>query len=282
MSKKVIIILALSLLLPAVGCVTTEDFARQNQRLNQLQQEVQSLKKALQVKDMETERLLGQTRGTLPELNLRVDQLQAEVQKIVDAVELAEQQAGGTDTGSLGLRIQLDHIRARLDRLEAALKLPRLDVKVIQEAQQAEQALSEHIRGPGEEVGESQPVGPEQDAYQTALKTFKAKSYPEAQKQFEAFLAQYPDSGDADSAKFFIGECLYYEKNYEEAILAYQKVIDGHPKSQKVPTALLKQALAFLNIGDNTSGKLLLQKLVKEYKGSQAAEVAAKKLRTLK
>ena len=70
-------------------------------------------------------------------------------------------------------------------------------------------------------------------------------------------------------------------KQYEQAILAYQEVIKKYPKENKVPNAMLRQSVAFLEIKDETSSKLLLKKLIKEYPSSSEAEIAKTKLKQL-
>ena len=71
-------------------------------------------------------------------------------------------------------------------------------------------------------------------------------------------------------------------KQYEKAILAFQEVIKKYPRGNKVPNALLRQAMAFLEIKDTTSSKLLLRKIIKNYPRSSEAEIARRKLATLK
>jgi TolA-binding protein len=71
-------------------------------------------------------------------------------------------------------------------------------------------------------------------------------------------------------------------KQYEQAILAYQEVIKNYPKGNKVPSALLRQGFAFLEIKDQTSAKLLLNRVVKNHPNSSEAKIAQKKLETLK
>ena len=289
MKKKYALLALFVFVMAGAGCITTQDYNQQSQRLNMLQEEVRDLKKSLQAKEMETDRLLGQARGTMPELNLRVDRLQQEVQRLVDAIEIAEQRGGGA--GTLTLKNQLDHMRARLDRLEAQLKLPPLDFKVIEDANQAEQELQDRIHiGDGSEpaavAGEDQPaegpMNPEQTAFNAAKESFTNKNYTDSLQLFQTFLRDYPKSEFAASAQFYVGESLYGQQKYEEAILAYQEVIKNYPKSSKLPTALLKQALSFMSIGDETSGKLLLQKVIREHPKSYAAGVAKKRLDAMK
>ncbi|MBW2625665.1 MAG: tetratricopeptide repeat protein, partial [Deltaproteobacteria bacterium] len=62
------------------------------------------------------------------------------------------------------------------------------------------------------------------------------------------------------------------------AIGAYEKTIKDYPKSDKVSSALLKQGMAFLELGDKTGGKILLKKVVKGYPQSNQAKIARSKL----
>ena len=59
-------------------------------------------------------------------------------------------------------------------------------------------------------------------------------------------------------------------------------MIEKYPKGNKAPAALLKQGLAFSNIGDTANAKLILQELSRKYPKSNEARVAAEKLKTLK
>jgi TolA-binding protein len=71
-------------------------------------------------------------------------------------------------------------------------------------------------------------------------------------------------------------------KQYEQAILAFQKVIKQYPRGNKVPNALLRQALAFDELNDKTSAKLLLRKLINQYPKTNEAKIAENKLKTMK
>jgi TolA-binding protein len=64
--------------------------------------------------------------------------------------------------------------------------------------------------------------------------------------------------------------------------LEYEKVIKNYPQANKVPSALLKQGFAFLNIGDKSSAKLLLEQVVKDYPATNQARIAKAKLAKIK
>jgi tol-pal system protein YbgF len=118
--------------------------------------------------------------------------------------------------------------------------------------------------------------------YDMAKERFDQGEYENARELFRSFLKEYPKSEMADSAQFWLGEIYYHEKWYEKAILEYQKVIEGYPKGKKTPTALLKQGLAFLNLGDNANAGLILKELIRKFPDSNEANVAKNKLKTLK
>lgn len=260
------------------GCVMPKDFKAQTQRIDNLQLEVQDLKDSMKVRQMEMDRLLGQTRGSLPEMRLEMDNMRTELQRLTNAIEVTEKRGVLPGGETLTLKNQIDYIGARLDRLEARLRLSPLSYKVIEDAA-VEEAAEE--AGPNIEVREGEPDADE-IGYGEAKDLFKNKDYPGALDKFRTFLTEFPESKYAASAQFYVGECLYNQQQYEEAILEYQKVIKEYPKSSKVPTSLLKQGFSFLAIGDNTSAKLLLQKVVRNHRKSYAAGIAREKLKTIK
>ncbi|MBN1365115.1 MAG: tol-pal system protein YbgF [Syntrophaceae bacterium] len=119
-------------------------------------------------------------------------------------------------------------------------------------------------------------------AYSAAYQTFQEGFYSKARTEFQNFLAAYPDNEYSDNAQFWIGECYFFEKKYESAILEYEKVTKNYPNGNKVPYALLKQGLSFLKLGDKISAKLLLQEVIKNYPNTSQARIARSNLQEIK
>ncbi|HQL00210.1 MAG TPA: tol-pal system protein YbgF [Smithellaceae bacterium] len=118
--------------------------------------------------------------------------------------------------------------------------------------------------------------------YASAYQLFQEGQYGKAREAFVQFLAEHPKSEYSDNAQFWIGECYFFEKKYEQAILEYDKVTKNYPGGNKVSYALLKQGLSFLNLGDKTSAKLLLQQVIREYPNTNQARIARSKLQEIK
>ncbi len=117
--------------------------------------------------------------------------------------------------------------------------------------------------------------------YMESKKNFDAGNLEAARRGFEQLIATYPRSRHADNSQFWIGESYYREKWYEKAILEYQKVIEKYPTGNKIPAALLKQGLSFLNIGEANNARLLLNDLVAKHPGTDEAMIAKQKLESL-
>lgn len=125
------------------------------------------------------------------------------------------------------------------------------------------------------------PVTPD-SLYLKGLDTFKAGDMPAARESFTKFLEKYPQHDLAANAHYWIGETYYSEKNYEPAILSFQEVIKNFPTKEKVPAAMLKQAMAFNAINDQKSARYVLKKLVEAFPKSDEAAKARDLLKEIK
>jgi tol-pal system protein YbgF len=276
------ILLVIILGLLASGCMTDQDFRRQENRITQLEMEMRDLREATKAREMEMDRLLGQARGSLPEMQIEVSRMRIDLQKVVDAVEVAEVRGAKPGEPPLTLKEQLDHARARLDRLEARLRLPPLSTTVVRTTPPEGEGPAIEIREGEQQPEEAAAAAADLTEFNKAKDLYKKGEFAQSQTAFEGFVKEYSESKYAASAQFYIGECLYEQQQYENAIMEYQKVVEKYSKSSKVPTAILKQGFSFLNIGDKTSAKLFLQKVVRSYPKSYAAGVAKEKLKTIK
>ncbi len=127
----------------------------------------------------------------------------------------------------------------------------------------------------------AKPLSEAEGLYTKGLKYFDEGKFVESRQTFADYLKKFPKSAQADNAQFWIAETYYREQWLEKAILEYQKVIEAYPKGNKVPASLLKQAMAFSDLGDKANAKLILQELIGKYPKSSEAAVAAEKIKQL-
>ncbi|MBN2644555.1 MAG: tol-pal system protein YbgF [Desulfuromonadaceae bacterium] len=125
----------------------------------------------------------------------------------------------------------------------------------------------------------SQKEGTADQLYHQALHLVQQEQdFPRSRELFQRFIQQYPSHELAVNAQYWIGETLYGDKKYENAILQFQDVIQLYPDHPKVPAALLKQGLAFYGLGDTRNARIILQKVVNSYPQSPEAEKARQRL----
>jgi len=167
--------------------------------------------------------------------------------------------------------VPIDKIIGRLQRIENYLGMSENKLSLPSDATQSFQSQKSS-------VPTSNPKTPEDEMYVRAKSAFDNKDFETARIQFVNFIKKYPKSKQADNAQFWMGEIYFQEKWYEKAILEYQKVIEMYPNGNKVPAALLKQGLAFLELNDKTNASLILKELTKKYPESPESKLAQKKL----
>lgn len=115
--------------------------------------------------------------------------------------------------------------------------------------------------------------------YQKALDTFRGNNPQKARELFARFIELYPSHELAANAHYWLGETFYGEKKYDQAILEFQQVIKNFPGKEKVPAAMLKQAMAFKELGDVKSARYVLKKLMEDFPFADEAKTAKEKLR---
>ena len=139
----------------------------------------------------------------------------------------------------------------------------------------------EPLGQPPKSAPEPKLPDPEED-YTQAIRVLRdEKSFEKARGLLNGFISKYPTHELADDAQYWIGQSYYQEKNFERAILAFNKVRVDYANGDKAPEALLMEAVSFLNFGDRESAREFLGEVIKKYPDSGAASDARKRLESL-
>jgi tol-pal system protein YbgF len=259
-----------------------------------LQRDIEKLQKDF--KTLQSE-VTGESKKAHADLSLRLENLQTEVRTLETGIEeykeLSKKPSKEMDRlkENIALRTKAledkekisderdKNLEERMKGIEERLK--GLEGKISQMASK-QLEIENSLRGKETSIegkGVSTRTG---DLYKDAYETYQKGDYEGARRKFEAFLKQYPNTELSDNAQFWIGETYFGKKDYEKAILEYEKAIAKYPEGDKVPSALLKQAIAFLELGDKTNGRNLLKRVIERYPQSEQADMAKKRLDTIK
>lgn len=128
------------------------------------------------------------------------------------------------------------------------------------------------------------PVDPvaEEAAYQAALDALVERfEAADSARLFQAFLRDYPSSALVPNAYYWLGESYYVTQNYDLAQQAFQTLLSQHPGSRKEADALLKLGYCQIALGQRAAGEATLRDVSSRYAGTDAAGKAASRLRTL-
>jgi len=244
------------------------------------------------------EKSLGEVRGDVKEGvekaltadRQRVESMQREIEAYQK--EMAAIRKSGADLQATldSARVDMQLLTGKVDDLRIQAQRPADDLALLKEdtgkrLALLEERLTKLELGVQQGFAELQKKASEQAAptpegiYQQGLDAMKAGETAKARELFGKFLDQNPRHKLAANAHYWIGETYYSEKNFEQAILEFQEVIKNFPEKEKVPAAMLKQGMAFKEIGDLKSASYIYKKLTEEYPKSEEAKIAKEKLR---
>jgi tol-pal system protein YbgF len=272
------------------GCASTKDVQildkeidRLHTQMNLLQKENTSIKNELSDSIAENQRLKT-------DLTLRLENLQSEMRSLSTGIEeykeLLKRPPKEMDRFKQDMEGRWKGWEEKRKTLEERIKeiedrVKELDGRTAASTSKAMESerMASIKEVPPEIKGVSTGMG---DIYKDAYETFYKGDLEGARGKFEAFLKQYPNTELSDNAQFWIGETYYLKKDFERAILEYEKAIVKYPEGDKIPAALFKQALAFTELGDKTNARNLFKRVIEKYPRSEQAEMAKKKLETIK
>lgn len=133
-------------------------------------------------------------------------------------------------------------------------------------------------------AGATAPSGPAPSAdtlYSNGLRDITSGKYDLARSEFQDYLKYYGSTDLASNAQFYLGEIAYSQKNYEQAVGEYDRVLTNYPKSFKLAPARYKKGMALIELGEKGQGIRELREVVKRYPGTEEERHARAKLKEL-
>jgi TolA-binding protein len=140
--------------------------------------------------------------------------------------------------------------------------------------------------------GSPPPSTQASDLYQTAYIDFTRGHYNLAIAAFREYLRLYPSTALAENAQYWIGEAHFSlarahqargesdraVQELERAVQEFRKVVIAHPRGDRVPAALYKEALALVELGQMQLAEARLQFLLDQFPGREEAAKAKDEL----
>jgi TolA-binding protein len=257
MSQKTFLVLSLfSLLL--TGCFRTrEDIARERQE--------REMRDSLQQNVVESSQGVERLQAEIGRLNGRIEELEHQRRK--------EMSAYGSSLGNADRNV--NELRAKLEETQKNQALLFDELKRLKEENVQ---LLKNMQRP-----RPAPAAPAQkksaNGFESALTAYKAKDYEAATQGFRSFLEMNPRSRKALDARFFLGDILYRQKSYTDAIMEFSVVHEKAPATALGRKSTLKIAESFKALGKDKDARTFAQMLVQASPASAEAKRARKFLK---
>lgn len=260
----------------ATGCVSSSDVERLQAQIFDLQDQVAQLKRSSSTEVQQVnQKMAKQTEELLKsyaDLTARVGEGDEKMQSTIGQIEQTN--------------YRLDRIAQQLTQIQselAAMKASR-PAAPLPASGGAEPVPAPAV--PGTAAGSSVTVdaAPSEDpieVYQSAYRDYQRGNYDLARQGFSDFAKANPESDLADNAVYWIGETWFAQKKQRDAIAMFDRVINEYPTSDKVPAALLKKGLAYIEMGEKAQGVVQLQYVVHEHPTSREATLARQRLQAM-
>lgn len=211
-------------------------------RLNQLQQEVQLLRGMIEEQVHSIETLEKRQRALYADLDKRIEKLKTvAAQTPVDSLSLAP--TNKIPTASLSQVATAPSLTLDINSSEATLT--------------------------------------DKSAYQSAYAYIKSKSYPQAVSAFQDFLTAYPESDLIPNAHYWLGELFLLDRNHQQAITSFNRVVSDHSAHPKAADAMVKLGIVNLELGKPVEASQIFNQVKAQFPRSAASRIAEARLNAL-
>jgi tol-pal system protein YbgF len=201
----------------------------------------------------------------------RLDTMSTQVQGLSDNLEEIKSRLGKLNQQLVDLQSAVQSIDAKISGSAPAGAAPGSSPKPANEGNSAPPAAS----------NSASPAPSADMLYSNGLRDITSGKYDLARQEFLDYLKYYSDTDLASNAQFYLGEIAYHQKQYQDAVAEYDKVLTAYPKSFKLAPARLKKGMALIDLGQKTAGVRELREVVRRYPGTEEERSARAKLKEL-
>ena len=137
------------------------------------------------------------------------------------------------------------------------------------------------------QLPEKEPAAPlpsslsPQDTYNSAYADYLKGNFELAIEGFKMYRETFPDSPLSDNALYWIGECYYSQRKFEEAISQFNDLILNYPQGDKIAAGYLKKGLALAELGRKEEAVVVFKLLMSKYPLAEESRIAREKIKEL-
>jgi tol-pal system protein YbgF len=231
---------------------------------------------------------LGTMQGCSSITMLRTEELRA-VQNHVDSlvVKLSEEQTKMVKTQKehqelmrmirADLQVRFDQVQMQMSALESSVsesqtRLSNIDKKT----QEIRNRWDEQARA--DSLNQNNAAAEIEKLFQIAYGDFTAGRFDLAMAGFNDIVTRFKDNPQGIQAHYWIAECHYAKKDFENAQSGYMEHIKNYPASDKACASLYKLGLVYEKLNKAKSKTMVWQKLLEQCPESEEAAAAKNRM----
>lgn len=267
---------------PMPAHATSRDIIELQTQVQQLLDMVQRLQSTLDARMSVLQNLANQTANAANQMTAAVNTLEQKLAVQNEAV------SGKLDANSgqiQSLSDSVDELKSRAAKVDKELQEIQSQLQTMQTPPpSAAPAVPGAVSPTGQPLAPAPAVNqapPLQNTYQAALRDYNAGKYNVAEGEFQDVIHYYPQDDLAGAAQFYLGEIAYQQKNYADAIDAYNALLEGFGSSPKAAAAELHKGFALLQLKKREAGITELRELIRRHPHAPEAAQARHKLLSL-
>ena len=204
----------------------------------------------------------------------RLDTMSTQVQGLSDNLEEIKSRLGKLNQQLVDLQSAVQSIDAKVSGSAPANSIPSTG--------SPKPSFGNDTNSAPPSAGSAASPAPSADMlYSNGLRDITSGKYDLARQEFLDYLKYYGETDLASNAQFYLGEIAYHQKQYQDAVAEYDKVLTIYPKSFKLAPARLKKGMALIELGQKTPGIRELREVVRRYPGTEEERSARAKLKEL-
>lgn len=240
-----------------------------------LQEQIRTLQRGFDTELAKTQQLLNQNLEASGRLATGIAVLEKAVanqEKVLAApVATVNTRVDTMASQFQSLRDAVDEMNSRLSKLQQQI----VDIKNIVSTVPAPQAA------PAPTPQAAAPPVQSATLWTNAQRDYQAGNFDLAGPQFADYLKYFPTSEQASEAQFYLGEIFYQQKQYKEAVDAYDLVLERYPEGKRTPDAQYKKGLSLLRMNKRDMAAKEFREVIRRFPRTPAAAQAADALKGL-
>ena len=209
----------------------------------------------------------------------RLDTMSTQVQGLSDNLEEIKSRLGKLNQQLVDLQNTVQSLDAKISGGNAAPAGASSTTSPTAGATAAQPSYGN--AGGGTPASSAGPAPSADTLYSNGLRDITSGKYDLARQEFQDYLKYYGDTDLASNAQFYLGEIAYAQKNYQDAVDQYNRVLTNYPKSFKLAPAHYKKGMALIELGQKTAGVRELRDVVRRFPGTEEERHARAKLKEL-